>query len=113
MKEIASNLDIDGVWHFEQSYMPLMLKMNAYDTICHEHLYYYSTKVIIDIVLKHNLRVFDVKMNNINGGSTQYFICKKNSKYKTNYKIINKILSEERKFKLKKKKTFMNLNLKK
>ena len=32
----------DGVWHFEQSYMPSMLRMNSYDTICHEHLEYYS-----------------------------------------------------------------------
>ena len=27
---------------FEQSYMPSMLRMNSYDTICHEHLEYYS-----------------------------------------------------------------------
>ncbi len=79
-----------------------------FDTICHEHLYYYSTKVIIDMVLKHNLRVFDLKRNNINGGSTQYFICKKNSKYKTNYKIINKTLNEEQKFRLESKKTFLS-----
>ena len=107
-KEIYNCLDQDGLWHFEQSYMPDIIKNVSYDTICHEHLYYYSTKVIIDIVLKHNLRVFDLKRNNINGGSTQYFICKKNSKYKTNYKPINKILNEERKFKLENKKTFLN-----
>ena len=48
------------------------------------------------------------KKNNINGGSIQYFICKKNSKYKTNYKVINKVLNEEKKFKLENKKTFLN-----
>ena len=31
-----------AIWHFEQSYMPSMLRMNSYDTICHEHLEYYS-----------------------------------------------------------------------
>ena len=31
---------------FEQSYMPFMLKQNSYDTICHEHLEYYSLSVI-------------------------------------------------------------------
>ena len=56
----------------------------------------------------NNLRVFDLKINNINGGSIQYLICKKNSKYKTNYKIIKKILNEERKLKLDKKKTYFD-----
>src|SRR6185369_6342822 len=41
-REIASVLADDGIWHFEQSYMPAMLAANAYDTICHEHLEYYA-----------------------------------------------------------------------
>ena len=36
----------DGVWYFEQSYMPWMLRSGAYDTICHEHLEYYSLTTI-------------------------------------------------------------------
>ena len=79
-----------------------------FDTICHEHLYYYSTKVMISLAQKNNLRVFDLKKNNINGGSTQYFICKKEAKYKTNYKIINSILKQEKKLKLENTKTFKN-----
>jgi len=54
------------------------------------------------------LRVFDLKKNNINGGSTQYFICKKKAKYKTNHKVINKVLKEEKKYKLESKKTFLS-----
>ena len=79
-----------------------------FDTICHEHLYYYSTKFIINIVSKNNLRVFDLKRNNINGGSTQYLICKKNSKFSTNNKIIKKILKEEKIMKLESKKTYLD-----
>ena len=30
-------LDSNGIWVFEQSYMPLMLERNSYDTVCHEH----------------------------------------------------------------------------
>ena len=108
LKDVNKLLREDGIFLLEHSDLLSILKLKMFDTICHEHLYYYSTKVIIDIVLKHNLRVFDLKRNNINGGSTQYFICKKNSKYKTNYKVINKILSEEKKFKLENKKTFLN-----
>ena len=39
---IRESLEINGVWHFEQSYMPSMLRTCSYDTICHEHLEYYS-----------------------------------------------------------------------
>ena len=108
LKDVNKLLSEDGIFLLEHSDLLSIMKLKMFDTICHEHLYYYSTKVIIDIVLKHNLRVFDLKRNNINGGSTQYFICKKKAKYKTNYKVINKILNEERKFKLENKKTFLN-----
>ena len=54
-----------------------IIKQKMFDTICQEHLTYYSNKIIINMAKKNNLRVFDLKTNNINGGSTQYFICKK------------------------------------
>ena len=44
--EIAKVLDDDGVWIIELSYLPLMLAATAFDTICHEHLEYYSLRPI-------------------------------------------------------------------
>ena len=79
-----------------------------FDTICHEHLEYYSSKVILNLCEENNLRVFDIRKNDINGASKQYFICHQNSKYKTNQKIINNIISSERKLNLSKVKTFKN-----
>src|SRR3546814_5556638 len=49
-KQIEQCLDDDGVWHFEQSYMPSMLRINSYDTICHEHLEYYSLSVVTKVL---------------------------------------------------------------
>ncbi|MBI3633461.1 MAG: methyltransferase, partial [Candidatus Vogelbacteria bacterium] len=47
-RQVASVLDaVDGIWVFEQSYMPLMLERNSYDTICHEHLEYYGLEQIV------------------------------------------------------------------
>src|SRR5688572_3709409 len=46
VKDIEACLTKDGIWHFEQSYMPSMLRTNSYDTICHEHLEFYSFKVV-------------------------------------------------------------------
>jgi hypothetical protein len=37
VSEIEQILDDEGIWHFEQSYMPSMLRTNSYDTICQEH----------------------------------------------------------------------------
>ena len=46
VSQVAGLLDARGVWHFEQSYMPSMLRTNAYYTICHEHLEYYSLSTV-------------------------------------------------------------------
>jgi hypothetical protein len=66
---VADILADDGVWHLEQSYLPAMLRMNAYDTICHEHLEYYALEQIRWVADKIGLTVLDVAMNDVNGGS--------------------------------------------
>jgi SAM-dependent methyltransferase len=66
-------LAADGIWVFEMSYMPAMLKMNAYDTICHEHLEYYSLAVIEYILKQTGLRLFNASLNDTNGGSIRCY----------------------------------------
>ena len=72
-KEIARLLAPEGIWIFEMSYMPLMLKMTSYDTICHEHLEYYSLAVIENILKRANIKVINASLNDINGGSIRCF----------------------------------------
>ncbi len=67
--DIASVLTDDGVWYFEQSYMPWMLRSGAYDTICHEHLEYYSLTTIKEILDRAGLVLLDAATNAVNGGS--------------------------------------------
>lgn len=95
VKDIESVLADDGIWHFEQSYMPSMLKTHSYDTICHEHLEFYSFKVVNDLLNSCEMRVIDVQMNAINGGSFAVTACKKNAKYKSNLPVINWLLQQE------------------
>ena len=92
---IYQSLAPDGIWHFEQSYMPLMLKMNSYDTICHEHLEYYSLSNVKDLLEKCDMKIIDVQINSINGGSFAVTACKKKSFYEPNHSIINSILKSE------------------
>jgi hypothetical protein len=61
VKDIESCLDENGIWHFEQSYMPSMLRTNSYDTICHEHLEFYSFKVVKNMLEKCGLRLWMFK----------------------------------------------------
>src|SRR5580658_3560577 len=63
-------------WMQEMSYMPLMLRMNSFDTICHEHLEYYSLSVLKTIMERASLRIFRVSLNWINGGSIRCYVCK-------------------------------------
>ena len=95
VQDIRDILDIDGVWHFEQSYMPTMLRMNAYDTVCHEHLEYYSLGVVKTILEKCDLKIIDVQMNSINGGSFAVTAAKKESTLKPNSAVINWMLGQE------------------
>ena len=68
-RDIKSVLTEDGIWYFEQSYMPWMLKSGAYDTICHEHLEYYSLTTIKRILDDAGLFLIDAATNAVNGGS--------------------------------------------
>lgn len=80
-KDIYDLLDDDGVWITEQSYCPAMIEACAYDTICHEHLEYYSLKQIQWIAKQANLKIIDVDLNNTNGGSFRVTFSKKDSIY--------------------------------
>ena len=55
--DIASCLADDGMWVSEFSYMPTMLEMNSFDTVCHEHLEYYSLAVIERVLASADLEV--------------------------------------------------------
>jgi hypothetical protein len=95
-KQIHEILDDNGIWHFEQSYMPLMLNTTSYDTICHEHLEYYSLHVIKNILELANLEIADVTMNGINGGSFAVTAVKVNNKtYPRENHVINWLLEKE------------------
>jgi len=95
VSEIEQLLDEEGVWHFEQSYMPSMLRTNSYDTICQEHLEFYSFKVVKDMLERCNLKVLDVQMNAINGGSFAVTAAKKSASFKPNFPVINWLLAQE------------------
>jgi hypothetical protein len=67
--DVHSILEDEGIWHLEQSYVPLMVDTLSYDTICHEHLTYLRLKDIQEILTRTGFQIIDVSLNSINGGS--------------------------------------------
>ena len=72
-----------------------MLRMNSYDTICHEHLEYYSLFNIKNLLEEFGFKIIDVVMNSINGGSFAVTACKKENSVKSNDAIIDWLLNNE------------------
>jgi hypothetical protein len=97
VEDIRQSLDPEGIWVFEQSYMPTMLKLNSFDTICHEHLEYYALKQIDWMLKKNELRIFDVEFNDINGGSFRVYSCHSKSAIRSNEKAVESALHSEEK----------------
>lgn len=95
VEDIYKSLDKNGIWHLEQSYMPTMIKNFSYDTICHEHVEYYSLKSIKFILDKVGFKIIDIEFNDINGGSFALTVGKKNSIHKENKNIVQWLLEKE------------------
>ena len=95
-RQIGAILTDDGIWHFEQSYMPSMLRTNSYDTICHEHLEYYSIAVVNTLLNAAGLKVLDVQMNSVNGGSFAVTAARRTSRYQPNNAMIGWLLEQEK-----------------
>lgn len=96
MQDVASILDDEGVWHFEMSYMPLMVKTMGYDTICHEHLEYYSLHQIKWMTDHCELKILDVSFNDINGGSFAVTVARQSSSHSENSAQLEQLLWEEK-----------------
>ena len=98
VKGIKQLLSPEGIWIFEMSYMPTMLENDSYDTICHEHLEFYSLAVIEKIAALAGMKIFKIVFNDINGGSIRCFATHKESSlyFNTeNYKLINEVRQKE------------------
>jgi NDP-4-keto-2,6-dideoxyhexose 3-C-methyltransferase len=79
MREVHSVLADTGVWVFEQSYLPLMLERNSYDTVCHEHAEYYSLSQMHWMARRAGFKIVDLEFNDVNGGSSSVTAAKADS----------------------------------
>ncbi|MBI1273681.1 MAG: methyltransferase domain-containing protein [Alphaproteobacteria bacterium] len=95
-REVAEMLADDGVWVFEQSYLPAMLAARSYDTVCQEHLEYYALAQIKFMADKIGLKIVDVALNDINGGSFSVTAAKQAAPWPEATAMIHAMMAEEK-----------------
>jgi NDP-4-keto-2,6-dideoxyhexose 3-C-methyltransferase len=95
-REVHDILADDGIWIFEQSYMPTMLALTSYDTICHEHVEYYGLKQIKWLCDAAGLKIIDVELNDANGGSSRITAAKATSRLSASPLIEDTLAAETR-----------------
>lgn len=107
LKDVENILDDNGLFILEFADLASIIKKKMFDTICHEHLEYYSSKIILEMCKKNGLKIIDIFKNDINGSSKQFYITKLNSKFKINKVKVNSIIKEEDKMKIHSKTTIL------
>ena len=95
MRDVYAVLADDGIWHLEQSYMPGMLATNSYDTVCHEHVEYYSLSQIGWMARRVGFRILDIEFNEINGASFALTLGKASAGEPHGFKV-DEVLARER-----------------
>lgn len=74
VSDVDSILAEDGIWVIQMAYLPRKLETNAFDSIVHEHLEYYSLLALENLLERHDFEVFDMETNDVNGGSFRVYI---------------------------------------
>ncbi len=75
--DVAKCLDGEGVFIVQQNYLPYMLERNVIDNVSHEHLSYYSLTTFKNVLERHGFEIFDVELNDVNGGSMRTYARRK------------------------------------
>lgn len=79
IKSITNYLAPKGIWVIQMTDLTCMLKVNAYDNICHEHLAYYSLKLLNGLLKEFELEIFDIEYNDVNGGSVRAYVSREDT----------------------------------
>jgi SAM-dependent methyltransferase len=70
---VAACLAPGGAAIFEFPYLGEMLERTAFDTVYHEHVFYYSLAAVAGLGVRAGLEVFDVEPQPVHGGSLRVF----------------------------------------
>ena len=74
LSDVKKIMNDDGIITIQQNYLASMLRNNAFHNIVHEHLEYYSLLSLENLLKRHQLEIFDIEEDGMNGGSFRTYI---------------------------------------
>ena len=91
-------LEDDGIFVIEVPHVLDMLENNLFDTIYHEHIFYYSLTSLKNLLKDRGFKIFHVEKLKFgpSGPPIRVFICKEGSKYEID-KSVNTLMAIEQK----------------
>lgn len=94
IKALSIMLKPNGVLTMEFPHLLKLIEGNQFDTIYHEHVFYFTLDVIIKIFRQCGLAIFDVEELSTCGGSIRIYVIAKNTAFQTKQMI--SILEKEK-----------------
>ena len=74
VKGIKCLLDKNGIFIMHGSYLPNLIRDNAFDIMYHEHLLYYRMYTLNYLLNLYDMEVFDVEEHSVHGGSIVAYV---------------------------------------
>lgn len=69
-----------GIWVIQQNYALDLLRKNAIDNVCHEHVTYFSVRSMTELLGQHGLEINDVAYSDVNGGCFRTLVTREGSR---------------------------------
>lgn len=85
----------DGVFVFENAYLLDTIQNMYFDQVYSEHIYYHSLTPLVQLFEAHNMTIFHVARNNIQGGTIRVYVKKKNGPHKLRSSV-KELLNQEK-----------------
>lgn len=104
-------LSSEGTITLEFQHLLNIMKKNQFDTLYHEHYYYYSVTFLKKIFKNYDLKIYKIEKLRTHGGSLRVYV----THIKNNIKIhssVKNVFQEETNYGIAKLKTYKNFNLK-
>ena len=98
LTSVKKCLNEDGVFVVECPSFLELLRENAFDQFYHEHQSYFSMISFRNLLEKNGLKLFDIELVPVHGGTYRFFTCRQNSSIDVNHNNINKWETEEKEF---------------
>jgi C-methyltransferase-like protein/putative zinc binding protein/methyltransferase family protein len=96
MEGVSKLLGDEGVFQLEAPYLIDLLDRVEFDTVYHEHFFYFSLSALAHVAERHGLRMFDVKHVPVHGGSIRSSFCHAGASHEETIAVRDALVEERR-----------------